>query len=194
MLRQQGIVFSSEMSWNLHVDMIVAKVSKRINIMKLIQRQIPRICLEDIYEYMILPFIEYADVIYDNLPNRLVKDLELLQRQAALCCTGGYKHTKHVELLKELGWEQLSLRRKCHRLFIMYKIINNNTPLYLKRLIPDTVVDHTGYNLRSANNFTIPIYVKSFCKNLSYHKHCGNGTNCLCIYDLRLHLSFSKHL
>ena len=132
--------------------------------MKLIQRQIPRICLEYIYEYMILPIIEYADVIYDNLPNRLVKDLELLQRQAALWCTGGYKHTKHVELLKELGWEQLSLRRKCHRLFIMYKIINNNTPLYLKRLIPDTVVDHTGYNLRSANNFTIPIYVKSFCK------------------------------
>ena len=159
-----GIVLSNDMSWRFHIDKIISKVSNRLNIMKAIQRKVPRICLESIYEYMIRPIIEYGDVVYDNVSAGQAHELELLQRQAALCCTGGYRHTKYDALLTELGWMSLSIRRKCHRLIILYKILNNYTPPYLKKIIPNTVFEHSPYNLRSSDQLQIPRYNKSFCQ------------------------------
>jgi hypothetical protein len=158
-----GIVFANDLSWRSHVESTVSSVSKRLNIMKTIQRKVPRICLESIYNQMILPIIEYGDVIYDNLPVHLQNELEVLQRQSALCCTNGYRHTKHDNLLIELGWTPLSIRRKYHRLILMYKIMNGLTPPYLKRILPSTVAERSQYNLRSRDNLVTVRYNKTFC-------------------------------
>ena len=38
----------------------------------------------------------------------------------------------------------------------MYKIINEETPTYLRDLLPNTAEDRSGYTLRNSNNYTIP--------------------------------------
>jgi hypothetical protein len=63
---------------------------------------------------MVRPLLEYGDIIYDGSSENQVKQLEDVQRQAALACTGAYRHTKHVNLLEELSWPLLSQRRKNH--------------------------------------------------------------------------------
>ena len=155
-----GIIFSDDLSWKNHIDGIIIKCSKRLNILKRIQRSVPRLCLENIYLYMIRPIIDYGDTVYDNMTVSLSQDLENIQRQAALACTGGYRHTDHSKLLEELGWDPLSTRRKCHRLFMFFKILNNLTPPYMKSILPDRVIDVAGYNLRNKNNFINPKYDK----------------------------------
>ena len=160
-----GICFDSNLTWNSHINNIIEKTSSRLNIMKRIQRKVPRVCLENIYEHMILPIIEYGDVIYDNLTKKQSNDLEQVQRQAALACSGGYRHTKYESLLIEIGWAPLHARRKCHRLNMLYKIVNDLTPPYVKCIFPDMVFERPVYNLRSRNNLNIPKYNKSFSQN-----------------------------
>ena len=55
-------------------------------------------------------------------------------------------------LLRELGWEPLSIRRKSHCLSITYKIHHGLTPDYMTTLCPPTIETMTPYNLRNAAN------------------------------------------
>ena len=38
----------------------------------------------------------------------------------------------------------------------MFKIVNNETPGYLKNLLPNRVVDQTQYQLRNNQNYEVP--------------------------------------
>jgi hypothetical protein len=105
---------------------------------------------------MIRPLLEYGNILYDGSSDGQVKRLEDVQRQAALACTGAYRHTKHIKLLEELGWPTLSQRRKHHRMNIMFKIQHGIVPPYLINICPPLTRDRTTYNLRSGMNITTP--------------------------------------
>jgi hypothetical protein len=116
---------------------------------------------------MIRPILEYGNIIYDGSPDTSLDRLENVQRQAALACTGAYRHTNHETLLDDLSWPPLSIRRKNHRLNVMYKIQNGLTPPYLSNACPPLTRERTNYNLRTGMNITIPplrttSYQKSF--------------------------------
>jgi hypothetical protein len=116
---------------------------------------------------MIRPILEYAAVIFDGSADTHLDRLEAVQRQAALSCTGAYRHTSHEKLLEELGWPPLSTRRKQHRMNLMFKIQNNLSPPYLRDICPPLTRDRTIYELRTGMNITTPLpktvtYQKSF--------------------------------
>jgi hypothetical protein len=66
--------------------------------------------------------------------------LEDTQHQAALTCTGAYKHTTHTTLLDKLGWPIISQRRKNQRLNMMFKIQRGATTPYLKDTFPPSPI------------------------------------------------------
>jgi hypothetical protein len=105
---------------------------------------------------MILPILEYGDIIFDGSSDLLMERLEKVQRHAALTCTGAYKHTKHIKLLEELGWPPLSQRRKQHRMNVMFKLQHGLLPPYLTEICPPLTKDRTSYDLRSGMNITTP--------------------------------------
>ena len=100
---------------------------------------------------MIRPVFEYGDVLYDNCSLYNAHAIENIQCQAALLCTGGYRHTDYKNLLTELNWERLSDRRKQHKLVILYKIINKIYPTYLYNYLNTN--PNTQYNLRQQPQF-----------------------------------------
>jgi hypothetical protein len=162
-----GLTINQTLTWSDHISQVVHKASKCIGLLQRISRDVPRQCLETLYKSMILPIMEYGDIIYDGSADLHLKRLEGIQRKAALSCTGAYRHTNHERLLEELGWPTLSARRKSHRLNVMFKIQNGLTPLYLKEACPPLTRDRTNYILRSALNITTPqqrttCYQKSF--------------------------------
>ena len=61
--------------------------------------------------------------------------VESVQYRAALVTTGAWKSTSKEKLYEELGWESLSQRRWQRRMTLFCKIINNQTPLYLKECL-----------------------------------------------------------
>ena len=61
--------------------------------------------------------------------------VESVQYHAALATTGAWKGPNKVKLYEELGWESLSQRRWQRRMTLFCKIINNQTPAYLKQCL-----------------------------------------------------------
>ncbi len=66
--------------------------------------------------------------------------------------TGGTKLTSIEELYRDTGWEKLGDRRRNHKLVIMYKMINGETPEYLSTLVPNARSDlHLHFTRQSHN-------------------------------------------
>jgi hypothetical protein len=114
--------------------------------MKFMSKYVPRFTLETIYKSYVRSQLEYADVIYHHPPldgkhlsfcklNPLMSKVESVQYRAALVITGAWNGTSRKKLYKELGWESLSQRRWQRRMSLFWKIINNQTPLYLKKCL-----------------------------------------------------------
>ena len=151
-----GLTFNTTLTWSDHISQLVTKSSRCIGLLKRISRDVPRNCLEILYKSMIRPLLEYADIIFDGSSDTILKRLEDTQRQAALACTGAYRHTSHNKLLSELGWPPLSTRCKQHRLNVMFKLQNGLTPAYLESICPPLTCGRTPYNLRTGQNVSIP--------------------------------------
>jgi hypothetical protein len=83
--------------------------------------------------------------------------LEKLQIDAARLVTGAIKGTSRESLLKETAWLRLRSRRSDHKLFIMFKILNNLAPPYLLELRTEhTVRTKSAYTLRTHDDLCVP--------------------------------------
>ena len=94
---------------------------------------------------LIRSHLDYCDIIYHIPPVQtqlgvtitdLMGKAERIQYQAALAITGAWQGASRSKLYDELGWESLSERRWCRRILQIHKIVNNNTPSYLKHKLP----------------------------------------------------------
>lgn len=131
-----GITFSSDGSWNQHVSNILSKASISLNILRKFKFHLSRNSLQNLYFAFIRPILEYADIVWDNLPINLQEELEKLNLEAARIVTGLTKLCSKQALYSETGWEPLSVRRKKHRLTQFHKMFYGLTKDYLSNLIP----------------------------------------------------------
>ena len=93
------------------------------------------------YKALVRPHLDYCDVIH-HIPSKqtqlggvlnvLMEEAEKVQYQAGLAITGAWQGSSQSKLYEELGWESLSDHRWCRRILQIHKIVNNNTPFYLK--------------------------------------------------------------
>ena len=148
-----GLTFNDRMTWDNHIKRVTTGANKLVCLLKRLYRHIPRTAKSQIYKTFIRPKLEYASVIFDACTANLSSVLENVQRQAALTVLGAYRKTSQASLLDELGWEPLAVRRKVQKLNLFYKIVNQLTPDYLRRLIPQTVATITPYSLRNQNDY-----------------------------------------
>ena len=128
-------------------DEKISKAHKGLGIIKFLSRFLSVKTPDMIFKLYIRPHLDFCDVIF-HIPSTtnpfdssinlsyLVNTLERIQYHAALAITGSWKGTNLNKIYDELGWESLTDRRWCRRLFHFYKIQNNLTPPYLKDPIP----------------------------------------------------------
>ena len=150
-----GVIFDRHMDWNKHIDYIVKKASKRVESMRRISHIVPRKSLVNLYKCLVQPILEYACVAFDNIDNTKSKLLENVQIQAAIVCTGGFRLTSHDKLLDELGWVPLEKRREMFRILLMHRIVSNQAPNYLQRLVPQMGPGRLRYTLRNDEELRI---------------------------------------
>ena len=187
--RHLGVVLNGGLTWTDHVDYVCMRVSKRLGLLYKVKNVLPRKVLSKLYCCWIRPVIEYCFACFDNFSATDVIRLERLQRRAAVICTGALPRTETVNLLAELGWPSLSDRRKSGKLILLYKILNNLTPDYLKNVLADIQSKKTLLsNLRSYNvklfaplcrtakfkNSFFPSTIESWNRLEEYHRNASS--------------------
>ena len=162
-----GLIIRNDLTWNSHINTVVEKSTKLVNIMRSVQHRLQRSTLETIYTSFIRPILEYGDIVWSNCTQTEEQLLESVQLDAARVVTGAMKGTSNTQLYIETGWESLHQRREKRKLVQLYKIINDQAPQYLKDSLPQVVRNRTSYNFRNQHNLT-PFRTRTSSHNNSF--------------------------
>ena len=109
-----GMIFDSKLSWKEHVDYIIMRCRKRLNLLKAIAGSkwgADKRTMIIVYKAMILSVIDYGCEIYDSACKSRKWSLDRIQNQALRLCTGALRCTSIEALEVDCGLFPLDLRR-----------------------------------------------------------------------------------
>lgn len=147
-----GVIISNDLKWNLHVDNIIKKASKKLYFLIQLKRAgVHQNELVLFYSACIRSCIEYAaPVFHYALPTFLCNNLERVQKRACKIILGYGNYSSYDEALVELNLPSLVTRREslCRKLFTKTR---NDKSSKLFDLLPPEVTH--SYSLRKPNLF-----------------------------------------
>ena len=129
-----GVIVSCDCKWTKHINTIIERASKQLNILRKLKFKLNRQYLQNIYITFIRPILEYGSEVWDNCGAVHSDRLEKVQTEAARIVTGLTSYASLDSIYCETGWEKLTVRREVKKLNLFYKIINNEAPEYLSRV------------------------------------------------------------
>ena len=120
-----GVVIHEILSWADHIDYVCNKAYKRMGILQRIKHLSPMATRELFVKTMILPIIDYGDVVWGDKHNQtLMQKIQGTQNTAAKVVLDRPKQSSATEALADLNWKTMSERRRIHRLIFTYKGMN----------------------------------------------------------------------
>ena len=140
-------IYDSHVSFASHIDEKLKEAPKGLGIIKTLSCYLSVKTLDQIYRMYVQPHLDFCDAIY-HLPcitnpfdssinlKYLMNTLERIQYHCALTITGAWQGTNLDKIYDQLGWESLTDRHYCRRLFHFYKIQNALMPSYMKDSLP----------------------------------------------------------
>ena len=117
--------------------------------MQAYQSRLKRTTLETIYMSCIRPVMEYSNVVWENCIQTEQSSLENVQLDVDGVITVGIRGTSNHQLYLETGWETLQQRFIKKNVTLMYKIMQNEVPVYPYNRVADQI-----NNTRSRQNIT----------------------------------------
>ena len=147
------------MTWNEQIDSLIIKVNQRIGLLKRVKPLLPLDALITLYNTLISPLFDYADVIWGDKDNTtLMADLQILQNKAAKVILDLPGHASSTDAL---GWPTLSQRRLVNRYRITFKYIHGLVDCDFNILRNS---DIHCYNTRRKNDFRLPLVRANYGK------------------------------
>ncbi len=146
-----GMIMDENLKWDNHISNMVSKISAKIGILRSLRRIVPAETLQLLYNAIILPHFDYADIVYDTATGFSKDRLQKLQTRAARLITGSGPRTSRNSMFAELGWLCLQNRRDFHKCIMVYKCLHNLAPDYLCQLFVQNGVNH-DYNTRHSSH------------------------------------------
>ena len=109
-----GVTFDRRLTWKPHIDKVVEKCNKRMNILRVLSGTrwgSSKAMLLIVYKAMIRSVIDYGSIAYDTASNRTKSRLDEIQAKALRICCGALRGTPTSALQVECGQPPLRLRR-----------------------------------------------------------------------------------
>lgn len=142
-----GVFFTSDLTWDKHVDYVTKKAFKKLGLLK------HRLSLANsetkmhAYTSLIRSSLEYASIIWHPNNASLTKRLESVQNKAARFILSSYSTYTSVSLLKRtLNLLNLDTRRKFLRLSFFHSLYFGDSGFAATRIVPahhiSTRTDH----------------------------------------------------
>ena len=121
-----GVSITSDLCWNQHISNIVTKGNQSLGFLRRNLRINSPELKSIAYKSLVRPTVEYASTVWHPYTKHNRDRLEMVQRRAARYVLHRYERNASVkEMLEQLDWETLELRRKKARLTMLYKMHYN---------------------------------------------------------------------
>ena len=175
-----GVIINETLTWGDHVNYISTKVNQRLGILRRIKHLLPIHTSELYIKSMVLPLLDYGDIVWGDKHNKTVMaKFQLLQGKAAKLILDKAKHSSATEAINGLDWLVLPERRRQHRLSFVFQCMHG---------LIDWNFNFTyswethHYNTRHKDNVRLP------------KSRCTNGTVFQCLREMQIALIYLRSL
>jgi ribonuclease HI len=147
-----GIIFDRKLTWKPHVEYIIDRCKKRLNLMRAVsgnQWGASKKSLLTIYKTLIRSIIDYGDVAYSSACKSQLNKISVIQTEALRICCGAPKGTSASALQNECGEMPLHLRRTHNSIKVGLKILSTKNHPCIKVMQP-----HWTDTFRTPKNIT----------------------------------------
>ncbi len=145
-----GIILDRELKFSEHVSYLKQKLIGRTKMLGKLRPIIGQNLTLELYKSLILPVMDYGDIVYDCLSSKSSKELQRLQNYALhIVLRSGFEKSIS-DMHKETNLMFLSDRRHSHTLNYVYKCLNGLAPEHVAQQL-QPVADAHNRNTRAAN-------------------------------------------
>lgn len=138
-----GVILSSNLKWTLHIDVVLAKISKTIGIIAKVRHIIPQTLTKMLYLTLVEPYINYCNIVWGSSARTtdLEKIFKVQKKYCRLITFSGYKdHSKR--LFKDLNLMNVFDIYKCQLSCYMFKLVNFQLPDIYRFSYNDEIHSH----------------------------------------------------
>ena len=159
-IKYLGVVIHKNLTWNEHIESLIAKVNQRIGSLNRIKHLLPLDARVALYNALIRPLFDFADTIGGDRDNiTLMHDLQVLQNKAAKVILDLPNYASSTDVLKTLGWPTLFQERLVHRYITTFKYIHGLVDHKFNILRNS---DIHSYDTRRRNDFRLPLVERNY--------------------------------
>ena len=117
-----GLTLDSALTYEQHVKYMVKTISHKLFLLTKVRRFLTQVAAERVYKTMILPYFDYADIIYEACTHDKLVKLQRLQNRSLRCIAGpDYMNFSTDDLHKRFNLCKLATRRKQRLANFMFK-------------------------------------------------------------------------
>jgi len=200
-----GLTFDKSLSWKYHINNLITRCNKDINLIKSIKGQewgTDKMALHRIYQAIILSKINYGSIIYNSASNHLLDKIQKIQNKALKIIIGTPSNTPTLPLLIECADIPLNLNREMNMLNYWTRASRLGDKLPANQLITEDPIYHHKSGTKGNLGLKMP-YVQTVRQLINeYQLHILNIEPLLCIHvadienisiDLTLHETTKEH-
>ena len=122
-----GVKINETLTWSDHVESICKRVAQRLGLLQHIKHLLPQYSRELLVNSLILPLLDYADIVWGDKKNKALMDnLQVLHNKAAKFVLNLPNREPSTKALMHLSWKPLSVRRKIHRCTFVFHAIQSD--------------------------------------------------------------------
>ena len=98
-----GIIIDQHLTWKYHINCISNKISKVIGVLNRLKYILPLRILVNLYNTMILPYLNYCIIVWGNCAMYLTQKIFLLQKRAVRVITNSFYRAHTDQLFFKLN-------------------------------------------------------------------------------------------
>ena len=126
-----GVIVDEKLSWTEHISSVTKTISRNTGVLSKLRSFLPPPILFSIYNTLILPYINYCNIVWARSSTNHLHSLTLIQKRAIRICTLSYPRDHTAPLFARLGTLTVSDINKLHTGIFMYKLRSNKvTTIY----------------------------------------------------------------
>ena len=106
---------NEKLSWADHTEFVRKKVNQRLGVLSRIKHFLPFYVHNLFVNTMVLPFLDYCDIVWGDRNNKLLMDsIQVLQKRAAKIVLNRPVYSSSTQALLDLKWKELHVRWHIH--------------------------------------------------------------------------------
>ena len=150
-IKYLGVLIDQNLSWKNHVDSVIVKISKTIGMIAKLRYFVPSTVLVNIYNSLILPYITYGLLAWDNASNAYLNKILVLQKRVLLLIYFTDRREHAIPLFIKAKVLPVTFLYYVAVSKLMFDVHNQSAPINILKLFTKTSHIHT-YNTRSSKS------------------------------------------